>query len=158
MKDALHSALLKQTNECLSLVYQIYSAYIAPGAPYQLNIDHNVRESITSIIFNPRSPSKKSFDISCREYELEQGSKSEDVKDSVQAGVHAACGKKTSDSTNKVDVTQMIDDAMYTLKEIYPHFEKVRRSVYKMMKTDSLPKFLVSESYLEATSLLSSTE
>lgn len=158
LKDALHSALLKQTNECLSLVYQIYSAYIAPGAPYQLNIDHNVRESITSIIFNPRSPSKKSFDISCREYELEQGSKSEDVKDSVQTGVHAASGKKTSNPTNKVDVTQMIDDAMYTLKEIYPHFEKVRRSVYKMMKTDSLPKFLVSESYLEATSLLSSTE
>lgn len=54
----IDSALMKQTNECLEMAFHIYSSYIMVGAPYQLNINHRLRENITSTILHPASPIK----------------------------------------------------------------------------------------------------
>lgn len=60
-KAATKSAVIKLINECLSLSYNIYSSYITLGAPYQLNIDHSLRERITNIMVHPSSPLSPSF-------------------------------------------------------------------------------------------------
>lgn len=59
----IDSALTKQANECLELTYNIYSSYVMIGAPYQINIDHKLRESITAIMLHPQSPISKPFSL-----------------------------------------------------------------------------------------------
>lgn len=60
-KAATRSAIVKLINECLSSSYNIYSSYITVGAPYQLNIDHTLRERITNVMVHPNSPLSASF-------------------------------------------------------------------------------------------------
>ena len=57
----IDSALMKQANECLEMAYHIYSAYIMIGSPYQLNIHHNLRQSISNIMLHPHSPLSEQF-------------------------------------------------------------------------------------------------
>lgn len=57
----IDSALMKQANECLEMAFHIYSSYVMKGAPYQLNINHGLRENITSIILHPTSPIKSTI-------------------------------------------------------------------------------------------------
>lgn len=61
--STIYSALVKQANECLEMAYRIYSTYIMRGAPYQLNIDHELRESISNVMLNPKSPLYGTFPI-----------------------------------------------------------------------------------------------
>ncbi|SMN21010.1 similar to Saccharomyces cerevisiae YLR452C SST2 GTPase-activating protein for Gpa1p, regulates desensitization to alpha factor pheromone [Maudiozyma saulgeensis] len=65
--STINSALIKQANECLEMAYHIYSSYIMVGAPYQLNIDHILREEISSVMLHPKSPISETFEspISC---------------------------------------------------------------------------------------------
>ncbi|CUS24844.1 LAQU0S20e01134g1_1 [Lachancea quebecensis] len=52
--NTINSALFRQANECLETAYQIYSSFITSGSPYQLNLDHALRESITEVIMHPQ--------------------------------------------------------------------------------------------------------
>ncbi|CCH63026.1 hypothetical protein TBLA_0J00260 [Henningerozyma blattae CBS 6284] len=52
----IESALGKQANQCLEMGYHLYSLFIMIGAPYQINIGHTLRESITCILLHPKSP------------------------------------------------------------------------------------------------------
>ncbi|KAM3162243.1 SST2-like protein [Lachancea thermotolerans] len=52
--NTINSALFRQANECLETAYQIYSSFITSGSPYQLNLDHALRESITEVIMRPQ--------------------------------------------------------------------------------------------------------
>ncbi|CCD24335.1 GTPase-activating protein SST2 NDAI_0D00210 [Naumovozyma dairenensis CBS 421] len=61
--STIDSALMKQANECLEMAYHISSSYIMVGSPYQVNIDHNLRESVTKIMLSPQSPLSKSFSV-----------------------------------------------------------------------------------------------
>lgn len=60
--STINSALFKQANECLEIAYRIYSSYIMVGAPYQLNIDHILREKISSVMLHPKSPISETFE------------------------------------------------------------------------------------------------
>ncbi|CCH42649.1 hypothetical protein BN7_2193 [Wickerhamomyces ciferrii] len=63
-KHAAKSAVVKLINECLSTAYDIYSSYISIGAPYQLNLNHDIREKIASMMIHPNSPLASSFNQS----------------------------------------------------------------------------------------------
>lgn len=54
--STINSALIKQANECLEMGYRIFSTYIMVGAPRELNIDHTLRQEISSVMLHPRSP------------------------------------------------------------------------------------------------------
>ncbi|CAB4255605.1 similar to Saccharomyces cerevisiae YLR452C SST2 GTPase-activating protein for Gpa1p, regulates desensitization to alpha factor pheromone [Maudiozyma barnettii] len=60
--STINSALIKQANECLEMAYRIYSSYIMVGAPYQLNIDHILREDISTVMLHPKSPISETFE------------------------------------------------------------------------------------------------
>ena len=57
----LNNALMEEADECLALAYQIYCSYIMTGAPYQVNIDHALREAISNVMMHPQSPYAESF-------------------------------------------------------------------------------------------------
>ncbi|KAG0669089.1 hypothetical protein C6P45_004161 [Maudiozyma exigua] len=80
--SAINSALFKQANECLEIAYRIYSSYIMIGAPYQLNIDHTLREKISSVMFHPKSPISDNFEspISVKRENVASSSEKLDIK------------------------------------------------------------------------------
>ncbi|CAH00627.1 GTPase-activating protein SST2 [Kluyveromyces lactis] len=171
LKDTIQSALLKQTSECLSLVYHIYSSYIALGSPYQLNIDHNVRETITGIIFHPQSPTKTAFDTSGKEncsraisdasvnrpLSLDPAARKKCVEHKVQSHSNTSMPLAPT-PLNKGTESYVIIHAISMLKDLYQLLEKIRNTVFIMMKNDSLPKFLATESYRDAISLITANK
>lgn len=52
----INNALIKKVEDCLSLVYQLFSTYITTGAPRQLNLDYILREKISAVVLHPDSP------------------------------------------------------------------------------------------------------
>lgn len=56
IRATVDTAFSRHANECLEMAYHIYSSYIMVNSPYQLNIDHHLRESISRIMLHPRSP------------------------------------------------------------------------------------------------------
>ncbi|KAL6950757.1 hypothetical protein ACO0QE_000038 [Hanseniaspora vineae] len=52
----INNALIKEAEDCLSSVYQLFSTYITTGAPRQLNIDYVLREKIFAVVLHPDSP------------------------------------------------------------------------------------------------------
>ncbi|KZF25329.1 RGS-domain-containing protein [Xylona heveae TC161] len=84
------------TREMLAAAYGLYNAFLAPGSPCELNIDHSLRSSLASRMTR-----------------------------SVQG-----------------------DEAIaQCLEEISSLFDQAQRSVFKLMASDSVPKFLRDQKY-----------
>ncbi|KAK3688491.1 regulator of G protein signaling domain-containing protein [Podospora appendiculata] len=95
-KNPGNSASLDGIKEIMAQAYGIYNAFLAPGSPCELNIDHQLRNSLATRMTK-------------------------------------AVGQ---------DVT-MID----TLHEVTSLFEDAQNAVFKLMASDSVPKFLRSPKY-----------
>ncbi|SCV06216.1 LANO_0H24652g1_1 [Lachancea nothofagi CBS 11611] len=174
--NTINHALFRQSNECLETAYQIYSSFIAQGSPYQLNIDHTLRESITEVILYPQP----CMFISCSEEATvtENFTKRVDGKagmtiqseinypnrlvrdNEIQSIKHGDTRKDVlrehcgaGESANEI-IGDNFSGILKTLKLIYPLFEKVANSMYRLMSVDSLPKFINSDLYQEAAVML----
>lgn len=178
--NTLNRALFRQANECLETAYQIYSSFITPGSPYQLNIDHTLRESITQVIMYPQPrvfvscsedatmtenfmhPKRASAWTSDTNHDAE-----ERISLNGKATTPCATGEssdaselayRSHDSQTTPDSHDLAESALSsiikTLKLINPLFEKVAKLMYRLMKIDSLPKFINSELYQEAAVML----
>lgn len=179
LKETLRTALLKQTNECLSLAYNIYSSYIASGSPHQLNIDHKVREQVTKVIIHPHSPLTTKFgsQIECLESTCNSELPLAEKKTTGVSSTEKLSSKIYCERQFGVDKFANVDNSFASslnpnvstedfsdcpsmmrttsmLHELYILFETIRDKTYVMMKNDSLPKFLASDEYKEATALL----
>jgi len=87
---------LDAIRESLAAAYGLYNAFLAPGSPCELNIDHNLRNSLA-------------------------GRMTRAVGD---------------------------DDAMLkSLQEVVALFKEAQTSVFKLMSSDSVPKFLKEAKY-----------
>ncbi|CDO93739.1 unnamed protein product [Kluyveromyces dobzhanskii CBS 2104] len=165
LKNTIQSALLKHTNECLSLVYHIYSSYIASGAPHQLNIDHNVRETITRIILHPKSPTNTMFNLSDKQPRSQHSSNKSDTASPLKTcdpnfvpPPDTAPVPLVPERITKDTETYIIEHAISMLKDLYLLMEQIRRNVYLMMKNDSMPKFLEADSYRDAILLITAVK
>lgn len=140
------SALYQQANECLEMAFQIYSCFIMKGAPYQLNLDHKLREEISSVILSPHSPMKEYFDTNERV-----------VDDSNKDGLENRTNMSESESIDKsrdilTDLRSnqyhnKISSIILILKQLYPLFEEVGVIIYRLMEIDSLSKFYNSKEF-----------
>ncbi|SCU85231.1 LAME_0D00606g1_1 [Lachancea meyersii CBS 8951] len=172
--NTINHALFRQANECLETAYQIYSSFITPGAPYQLNIDHSLRESITEVILHPQP----CMFISCPD----ENTITADCLNCVDPGAdmvisneqNSPAVRQSADQTNQLkhNNSEMVrrslistvnsdeiegesfSSILKTLRLIYPLFERVASSMFQLMKIDSLPKFINSELYQEAAVML----
>ncbi|AQZ17031.1 SST2 (YLR452C) [Zygosaccharomyces parabailii] len=194
IKAVIDSALVKQANECLEIGYHIYSSYISVGSPYQLNIDHSLRESISQIMLKPKVPSSKrfSFKIDVQDIvsltdqnwatnrnqvsplrELQPAVLCESVPESRTKRTSVATSvTKLSDplsrgreeippdikACNNPFISEAIEhDALSAaterLRKLFPLFETLKQNLYRLMKIDSLQKFLTSTVYQEGVVL-----
>lgn len=177
IRSTIDSALSQQANECLEMAFQIYSCYIMIGAPYQLNLDHHLREEIGEVILNPKSPIKEYFNSNEIMYSRSRPNKIgvmndkpnlkfDEIKLPSQAYIpRSNMGKSITrdkkpgqlyvDTTggfnviNGNDDYKKISETLLILKQLYPLFEEVGIIMYKLMEMDSLPKFYNSKEYLE---------
>ncbi|CAL9734016.1 protein Sst2p [Monosporozyma servazzii] len=163
VRSTIDSALLQQANECLEMAFQIYSCYIMVGAPYQLNLDHNLREDISDVILNPKSPIKEYF------HERESTkipnalSKIELIAPStieirnppvtMTQGLTRLNKPKMLSSLNNINDDTIgykkILETLRILKQLYSLFEDVGIIMYKLMEIDSLSKFYNSKEFEE---------
>lgn len=140
------SALYQQANECLEIAFQIYSCFIMKGAPYQLNLDHKLREEISLVILSPHSPIKEYFNI-------EEGAVNTLTQNNLGNGKNISeygLIEKSMDTVkdprgNRYD--DKISRILLILKELYPLFEEVSIIIYRLMEIDSLSKFYNSKEF-----------
>lgn len=194
---SIHSAseyrLIKETDECLSIIYQIFCTYIANGSPRLLNIDYILRSSISVVILGSNSPicskfedtfgdkgfDEKSSEIVLKETESKEQSCKATNTDYPQRDVLLNSENlpetdfsrfekaqitdviKNRSTANRVNGPQnlsllqpsekefstdgLIKQSFNILAELKPLFEEVNQKLYKIMETDSLPKFLGNE-------------
>ncbi|AAS50948.2 ABR176Cp [Eremothecium gossypii ATCC 10895] len=60
--DSIDSRIITNIDECLAVGCHIFLTYIASGAPFQVNIDHELRTSIISLMTDPGSSLKQVFE------------------------------------------------------------------------------------------------
>ncbi|CEP60765.1 GTPase-activating protein SST2 LALA0_S01e18426g [Lachancea lanzarotensis] len=175
--NTINNALFRQANDCLETAYEIYSSFITPGAPYQLNIDHSLRESITEVILYPQPCMfiSRPGNSANTEYTLNSADDKEDttVLKALESCPTPELKNQEALSQHKIDhggdcksslqpslsLSDEIDGRSFTsilktLRLIYPLFERVASSMFQLMKIDSLPKFINSELYQEAAVML----
>lgn len=187
-------ALARQANECLEIGYHIYATYIMVKSPYQLNIDHNLRESISKVMLYPFSPISNGsaidhdsdhdiFNESVPEcltpldsplLALNQVARQEITSDFQHSNTtlrNSASGPLQFDATDPKTVgltslqankyLKIRDSKLSTtcrvLKKLYPLFENVNQDLYRLMKIDSLQKFMSSQIYQEAVTFMDVT-
>ncbi|CAL9729034.1 protein Sst2p [Monosporozyma unispora] len=162
IRSTIDSALLQQANECLEMAFQIYSCYIMIGAPYQLNLDHNLREEISDVILNPKSPIKEYFPgheispipkkLSKVELSIPKPMELSKPLPAMTKGLIRSKKPKTLQnlSTNEnLNGFKKISETLRILKHLYPLFEEVGIIMYKLMEMDSLSKFYNSREFEE---------
>lgn len=163
VRSTIDSALLQQANECLEMAFQIYSCYIMIGAPYQLNLDHNLREDISDVILNPKSPIKEYFHEresiaapnKLEKIELIAPSSVENRSPpltATQGLTRLNKPKMLSNINPKHDDMigfKKISETLRILKQLYSLFEEVGIIMYKLMEMDSLSKFYNSKEFEE---------
>lgn len=192
IKEVIEAALVKQTNECLEIGYHIYASYITVGAPYQLNIDHTLRESISTIMLQPKLPLPKRFSfkiniediLSISEGDLgittsplqkpepalfredmsqrtstkkvsvpKRKSNSTDLDSEVKDGVYPRKFSYASPFEPELQENKTLNTAIDMVRTLAPLLENLNQSLYRLMKVDSLQKFLNSSVYQGAVTL-----
>lgn len=158
-------AMVKLINECLSSAYNIYSGHISVGSPYQLNIDHMLREKITETMLHTKSPLRPRFDET-----LDSPEKAhlKSPEDHPLHNLNKATSPRGSMNNKKlsIEIPPIGDLELYNtpmtptqeemgrslqmLERLFPLLEQVGEQILKMLEFDSFPKFLASPTLLRA--------
>lgn len=98
-KASMDQPPLDTVRETLAAAYDLYNAFLAPGSPCELNIDHTLRNALV--------------------------------------------GRMTKFELPDVEL-------LHTVKEVIQLYDQAQNSVFKLMASDSVPKFLKDPSYAKA--------
>lgn len=192
--SSLKSRLMKECNDCLSMAYQIFSTYIADRSSKLINIDYNLRNSISNLILNSSStltatnslsPFAEALGIKENNTNKEPSSlKNLVIDDAVEPNLEShtpewpvkingmerkskpvglnILGDSSKQIRNKDSdyffsnqlfkdnivldspTESLVTHSLYILSKLKPLLEDVNKKLYKIMETDSLPKFLNS--------------
>ncbi|KAG7664785.1 SST2 [[Candida] subhashii] len=121
---------------CLSTAYQIYITFLSPEAPFNVNIDYKLRAEIANLMtYSKASEAEESpFDTP-----VPSPTDEKDVsKDNDDWPVPA---KEEKTETSSAEETP---DIKQTLKDISSLFNQVSTHLYRLMESDSIPKFASS--------------
>ncbi|KAK6529005.1 hypothetical protein TWF694_004228 [Orbilia ellipsospora] len=97
--SALNQKTLENIRESLAHAYGIYNAFLAPGSPCELNIDHTLRQDLAARMTRAVAKSEQ--------------------------------------------------EMLHNLKEVAGLFERAQEQVFKLMASDSVPKFARTPRYIE---------
>ena len=192
--NSLKARLMKESNESLSMAYQIFATYIADRASKLINIDYYLRNSISTVILNsnssltatsslnpfkevlePKEPATSDESAKMKNLVIEDAVDPVTKKNTTEWSIKTTnLDRKTrpielnilNDSSKKIinkdseyyfsnqilrdnqvldsPTEGLVTHSLYILSKLKPLFEDVNRKLYKIMETDSLPKFLNS--------------
>lgn len=131
----------KLSDECLSKAYSIYSTFLTVGAPKELNINHDLKQEISKVMMHPNSPcARTTFTI-------------EEKGEIDIASLRCGESLRMSSSAALISVVSpRVDRTLAVLRQMKPLLLGVREHIFLLMKDDSLPKFLGSETFKEGVS------
>lgn len=166
IKPPTKKTLVKLVNECLSLIYHIYSSYITIGSPYEINIDHLLRRKITSLMLHSSSPLKENLDD--EKFEIIKLPENAHIKSNNSVDLPTLNPRTLNVKNLSIDInndiihnefandfpkTPTIEEMKKSLKVLFklnPLIELVGKQILKMLEFDSFPKFIKSKTFLDA--------
>lgn len=177
---SVNSALSRHINECLELAYHIYSSYIMVNSPYELNIDHKLRESINIIMLHPSHLNSKDFPLRpdlkdeifedaksasisplespLLDFSSDVNGKSFVATTSPEPKVEGFLRGKFSTAADAVpsghnqslaknSEHHRVLSSFHVLSNLCPKFETLLQDLHRLMRVDSLQKFVNSDTY-----------
>ncbi|KAH3666218.1 hypothetical protein OGAPHI_004407 [Ogataea philodendri] len=150
-KATISAAVIKLSTDCLGETFNIYTSYLAEGAPFELNLNSRLKHEISCIMtqteaYTPR-PAKTTVS------ELSVPTKltpdpSTGKKDPSKLTLDLQ-NLKLVDPPAPSPTDRSIAPILEALAEIMPLFQQVKKHTFGMMAKDSLPKFMESELFKE---------
>jgi hypothetical protein len=158
-------AVVKLINECLSSAYNIYSSYVTIGAPYQLNIDHRLRELITQTMLHTTSPLRSKFDelamigstvpstpepaylrgVPSDALRLAPEIRSARVMNNKNLSIEIPTVDAEDFNSPMTPTEEEMNRSLHMLEMLFPLVDQVGKQILKMLEFDSFPKFLASD-------------
>lgn len=149
-KEKLARAIDKVVNSNYSMAFHIYATYLSSDSPYDLNIDFGLRQEIGDVMSRvpgPYSSTEESYDADYDNAEYAKTPVLESFADederTLDPGKHADSGGEDAN----------VSGTARSLFRIYRVFDKVARSIYRLMEADSYAKFIQSDEYMYAMGL-----
>lgn len=134
----------KLSDDCLSKAYGVYSTFLTVGAPKELNINHELKQDISKVMMHPNSPCARTTFTIEEKGEIDITSASLKCSESLRMSSSAALITSV--------VSPRVDRTLAVLKHMKPLLLNVREHIFLLMRDDSLPKFLASETFKEGVS------
>lgn len=128
IKGSISNRSLEHQKELLVEAYQIYSTYVAPGSTRELNIDHILRQEMDQFI------------------------------SSISTVVTSPFVNAPFQSSDNNTVVLTTGNPANSLRTLIRMLDKVDDHVYRLMAQDSVPKFIRSEIYKEASGEIDSSK
>lgn len=161
------SNISRLANSCLEISFHIYSTYVMIGAPFEVNINSQLKDDIEAIIIDFKRAQKFSDNkIYTATSELESNLDIENIEVPKKAHLKQRVilrDKRLNENTYAFDkhyITKTgssdinLREVIVILNKVLPYFEDLNLSIYKMLETDSLGKFKRSKKYLDAVDLI----
>ncbi|ODV82896.1 hypothetical protein CANARDRAFT_239192 [[Candida] arabinofermentans NRRL YB-2248] len=152
-KLTIRVAVFKLYNDCMSRAYSIYTSYLTQGAPYEVNINSQLKLEINKIMTNTDNNATTtdnndvSFDIPVSTNEFTTSGPS--AKPTLDLTKFKLIQDDQGSSLSPTDYT--IAPMINILIEIQTLFEEVKNHLFQSMEKDSLPKFLNSAMFKEVS-------
>ncbi|KAG7883280.1 hypothetical protein KL925_000674 [Ogataea polymorpha] len=146
-KATISAAVIKLSTDCLSDAFNIYTAYLAQGAPFELNINSRLRTDISRkmVMSEQRAPKEVKLNA---EIQAPTPPPRTDIpankKDPSQLTLDLQ-SIKLVDPPTPSPTDNSIAPILESLAGIMPLYEEVKSHVFELMAKDSLPKFLESD-------------
>ncbi|EEQ41034.1 Regulator of G protein signaling domain family protein [Clavispora lusitaniae] len=157
-KRALISeAIEKHTASSYSMAFHLYSTYLSSESECDVNLDYNLRQDVRKVMQIRGDwdvPDNVSEYLKTPTYEkiLDWETKDDQGRDekTKQGENIAEQEAKPPGGVLEEETDGSPADLTIRLDDIYTVFAKVAHSIYKLMETDSYPRFIRSEEYMYA--------
>lgn len=142
-KAQVSKQITRVSNVCASLAYSIYFKYLSAESPFSLNVDYALREEITNIMMD-WSPSP--------DEPPETGGACQKTGSPNKTGSPIACITISTPSTPSTSSSETDEpsSALTLIARATPVYLRIQQSIFRLMETDSFPKFLAGDVYRQA--------
>lgn len=140
---------------CNNTIYVMYNRFLSESAPCELNIDSQLRARLVNAItshLKRKGGSKKSSENKCGSKGLSKDKENGPLifdPSTSSTNLNSSAKNVPSSTQNDALPLQFEDIFIDNLVSVSKLLEQTKVQVYRTMETDSLPKFLMSDLYVE---------
>ncbi|CED85538.1 Winged helix-turn-helix DNA-binding domain [Phaffia rhodozyma] len=141
-KDAANSTMERHQQDLVAVALNIYNTYLAPHSPSELNIDHNLRGDLVNYV------SRNLLDqaaIASSNLPSTNATGMRALSSSPDSKPNATANSKRENDSIDPRAYQMDASNLQSLLTVY---EQIQSYIFRLMATDSVPKFSKSDLFL----------